>query len=117
MSQRGVAESVQWAILMPALLMLILGLVQTGIWLHGRAVAASAAATIADLRAPGDDPIAAEQAGRRVAASGGLTDVDIQISAEQGLLVVTVSGRPLSFLDFGLTTIRERAVLPVEAVR
>lgn len=117
MNQRGVAESVQWAILMPALLMLILGLIQTGIWLHGRAVAASAAATIADLRAPGDEPSAAEQAGRRVAASGGLTDVGVEIGTEQGLLVVTVTGRPLSFLDFGLTQIRERAVTPVEVAR
>ncbi len=117
MNQRGVTESVQWAILMPALLMLILGLVQTGIWLHGRAVAAAAAATIADLRVPGDDPSAAEDAGRRVAASGGLTDVGVEVGVEQGLVVVTVTGRPLSFLDFGLTQIRERAVLPAEVVR
>ena len=117
MNQRGVAESVQWAILMPALLMLILGLIQTGIWLHGRAVAASAAATIADLRAPGADPSAAEQAGRRVAASGGLTEVGVEIDTQQGLVVVTVTGRPLSFLDFGLTQIRERAVAPAEVAR
>ncbi|PFG18322.1 TadE-like protein [Propionicimonas paludicola] len=117
MNQRGVAESVQWAILMPALLMLILGLVQTGIWLHGRAVAAAAAATIADLRAPGDDPAAAEEAGRRVATTGGLTEVGIDIAVDRDLLVVTVTGRPLSFLDFGLTQIRERAVLPAEVAR
>jgi TadE-like protein. len=114
MNQRGVAESVQWAILMPALLMLILGLVQTGIWLHGRAVAAATAATIADLRVPGGDPVAAEEAGRRVAASGGLIDVAVEVHADAGLLVVTVTGRPLTFLDFGLTRIQERAVLPVE---
>lgn len=117
MNQRGVAESVQWAILMPALLMLVLGLIQTGIWLHGRAVATAAAATIADLRSPGADPSTAEQAGRRVAAGGGLTEVEVEVRAERGWYVVTVTGRPLTFLDFGLTRIRESAVVPAEVAQ
>ena len=76
-NQRGVAESTQWAMLLPILLLLVLGLVQTGVWLYSRTVAAQAAAAVADLRATGpaaDD--AARQAGpadrhRRRPGAGG----------------------------------------------
>ena len=43
MSERGLADSLQWAVLVPALLGLVLGTIQTGIWLHGRTVASDAA--------------------------------------------------------------------------
>ncbi|WP_415153283.1 TadE/TadG family type IV pilus assembly protein, partial [Propionicimonas sp.] len=44
------AESTQWTVLLPTLLLLVLGLVQVGVWLYSRTVAAQAAATVADLR-------------------------------------------------------------------
>ena len=117
MNQRGVAESTQWAILLPTVLLLVLGLVQTGVWLYSRTVAAQAAAAVADLRAIGpaaDD--AARQAGRRIAASGGLEQVEISVTSDAGHLVVTVTGRAPVFFDFGQGRITERAVLPVEQV-
>ena len=117
MNQRGVAESTQWAILMPTLLLLVLGLVQVGVWLYSRTVAAQAAATVADLRATGpaaDD--AAREAGRHVALAGGLQQVQVSVDAEGGHLVVTVSGRAPLFLDVGQGAISERAVLPLEEV-
>ncbi len=117
MNQRGVAESTQWAVLLPVLLLLVLGLVQTGVWLYSRTVAAQAAAAVADLRATGPAAdSAAREAGRRVAGAGGLEQVEISESTEAGHLVVTVSGRAPVFFDLGQGRIVERAVLPVEAV-
>jgi hypothetical protein len=116
-NQRGVAESTQWAILLPTVLLLVLGLVQMGVWLFSRTVAAQAAATVADLRAagPGVDA-AAREAGHRVAARGGLEHVQISVDAVGGHLVVTVSGRAPLFFDVGQGRIEERAVLPLEEV-
>jgi hypothetical protein len=34
--ERGLSESVQWAVLWPALMLLTLGIIQAGIFLHGR---------------------------------------------------------------------------------
>ncbi len=117
MNQRGVAESTQWAILLPVLLLLVLGLVQLGVWLHSRTVASQAAAVAADLRATGPAAeAAARQAGRRVAAQGGLEQVEITLAAEEGHLVVTVSGRAPLFFDIGQGLVIERAVLPLEQV-
>jgi hypothetical protein len=34
--ERGLSESVQWAVLWPALMLVTLGIIQAGIFLHGR---------------------------------------------------------------------------------
>jgi hypothetical protein len=115
--QRGVAESTQWAILLPALLLLVLGMVQLGVWLYSRTVASQAAAVTADLRVVGPTAdSSARSAGERVATQGGLQDVQIGVAAEDGHLVVTVSGRAPVFFDLGQGLIVERAVLPLEQV-
>jgi Flp pilus assembly protein TadG len=115
MNQRGVSESTQWAVLTPVLLMLILGLVQLGVWLHARNVASQAAATVADLQASGSTDSYA--AGRRVATNGGLTQISITSDVSQGLTVVTVRGRAPLFFDLGQGQIAESAVLPLEQWR
>jgi hypothetical protein len=114
-NQRGFSESTQWAVLTPAVLLVVLGLVQVGVWLHARTVAGQAAATVADLQAAGATD--AKSAGERVAAAGGLEEVQITTSINADLLVVTVSGRAPVFFDMGQGHIVEQAVLPVEALR
>jgi hypothetical protein len=115
MNQRGISESTQWALLTPLVMLLTLGLVQLGVWLHARTVAGDAAATVADLMAI-DDP-GAGSAGERVATTGGLQEVTISSSRDAGLVVVTVSGRVPIFFDLGQGRITERAVVPMEQVR
>jgi hypothetical protein len=112
-----VSESTQWAILLPALLLLILGMVQLGVWLYSRTVASQAAAAIADLRATGPAAEgAARLAGERIAARGGLQQVEITVTADGDHLVVTVSGRAPLFFDVGQGLVVEHAVLPLERV-
>jgi hypothetical protein len=115
MNQRGISESTQWALLTPLVMLLTLGLVQLGVWLHARTVAGDAAATVADLTAVGDPD--AGGAGERIAGAGGLQDVAITSAQDAGLVVVTVSGRVPIFFDLGQGRIAERAVVPMEHVR
>jgi hypothetical protein len=102
-------------LLTPLVMLLTLGLVQLGVWLHARTVAGDAAATVADLMAVGDP--AAGSAGERIAGAGGRNEVAITSTRNGGLVVVTVSGRVPLFFDLGQGRIAERAVLPVEQVR
>ena len=115
MNQRGISESTQWALLTPLVMLLTLGLVQLGVWLHARTVAGDAAATVADLMAVGDPD--AGSAGKRIAGAGGLQDVAIASARDGELMVVTVSGRVPIFFDLGHGRIAERAVVPMEQVR
>lgn len=115
MTQRGISESTQWALLTPLVMLLTLGLVQLGVWLHARTVASDAAATVADLMAAGDP--AAAGAGQRIASGGGLQQVTVTSTRDGELAVVTVTGRVPIFFDLGQGRIAERAVLPVEQVR
>ncbi len=117
MNERGLSESTQWAILVPVLMALVLGLVQLGVWLYSRAVASEAASAVADLRSSGTRHAgAAREAGERIAASGGLTDVQISVEATAESLAVTVTGRAPLFFDLGQGLIVEKAVLPMERV-
>ncbi len=47
--ERGMTESVQIALIWPLLLLVTLGVIQAGIWIHGRQVALRAAVTAADV--------------------------------------------------------------------
>ncbi len=117
MNERGLSESTQWAMVVPAALGLVLGLVQTGVWLHARSVASQAAAAAADLRAAGPDLTAqAEATAGDVAARGGLSDVVVETTQDSTTVTVTVTGSAPVFLDLGLGRITERVVLPLERV-
>jgi Flp pilus assembly protein TadG len=114
-SERGLAESTQWALVLPTLLALILGLVQLGIWLHGRTVAAEAASAAADLRAAGPAAAAeAERVARAIATRGGLLDVAVTTVQGPTTVTVTVAGRVPALLDLGHGPVAEHAVLPLE---
>ena len=47
-SDRGVSESVQYALIWPVLMLATLGIIQSGIWLYSRNVALRAAIAAAD---------------------------------------------------------------------
>lgn len=110
-------ESVQWALIWPLLLLVTLGVIQAGLWIHGRQVALRAASAAADV-ASGRDGSAggAQDLAGKIARSAGLdaVDVDVQISATQ--VRVVVSGRMPALLDLPLGRIRESAAAPRELV-
>jgi Flp pilus assembly protein TadG len=110
-NERGLAESTQWAVILPTLLAVMLGLVQTGVWLHGRTVATQAAGAAADAAAMG---LAMEPAAVSIAAQGGLTDIAVRTSRSAGAVTVTVTGRVPTFLDVGQGQVSGQAIVPLE---
>ncbi len=117
MSERGVSESTQWALLIPVLMLVVLGTIQAGIWLHARTVVTQAAGAAAEQVAwsRGSDGDAAAMA-RRIAGSGGLAGAQVQIERTAGNVRVTVSARPALILDLGFGPVTEHVLMPLEQV-
>ncbi|MEL4504766.1 TadE/TadG family type IV pilus assembly protein [Luteococcus sp. H138] len=113
--ERGLSESVQWAVLMPLVLLAILGLIQSGIWLHGRSAAANAALAGAEAQALHHAAGGTgERVAREVAEGAGLLDVRVAVAAGPQEVSVEVTGRVDTFFVIGTTQVRSRAVMPQE---
>lgn len=115
--ERGVTESAQYALIWPVLLLVTLGIIQAGIWIHGHHVANRAANAAADV-ASGSYGSAAEakQIATGIAHSGGLQSVSVSVSKTAAQVEVTVAGRTPTMLDLPLGQITETASAPVERV-
>ena len=115
--ERGITESAQFALIWPLLLLVSLGIIQAGIWIHGHNVANRAAHAAADA-ASGSYGSSAEarQIAEGIARSGGLTDVVVQVSTSATVAEVAVTGSAPSLLDLPLGRIHETASAPVERV-
>lgn len=115
--ERGLSDSVQWAILVPVILLTVLGLIQVGIWMQGRSVASNAAIAGAEEAALlGSSSASAREVARKVADDGGLKDVRVDLEVRTTTVRTTVTGRVPSFFDLGLATVEEGATRPLERV-
>lgn len=111
------SDSVQWAILTPAILLTVLGLIQVGIWMHGRTVASNAAIAGAEEASMlGATPARARTVAQIVAADGGLKDVRVTVARTATTARVTVRGRTPSFVNLGQEAVEGGATRPVERV-
>ena len=116
-SERGVSESVQYALIWPVLMLATLGIIQSGIWLHGRNVAQRAATAAADTArgtygTSGD----AEAIARDIAHSGGLQQISVEVRRSSTVVTVVVHAQAALILDLGLGSLSETASAPVERV-
>lgn len=115
--QRGLSESVQYAVIFPVLMLVTLGIIQAGIWLHGQNVAARAAAAAADAaRGSYGDTGQAREIAADLATAGGLKDTTVDVAKGATAVDVTVSGRAPLIFDVGLGRISESASAPLEQV-
>jgi Flp pilus assembly protein TadG len=115
--ERGLSESVQWAILWPVLMLLTLGIIQAGIFLHGRNVAQRAATAAADAaRGSYGNGVDAEHLGESIASSGGLRNISVRVQRTGTTATADVSAYPPMIFDLGLGRIHETAVAPLERV-
>ena len=117
-NERGFSESVQWAMILPLVMVLLLGAIQVGMLWHGRntvrhAAAAAAEAESAYAPAPGSG----QQSATQIAAAGGITAVTVMVARSQGWVEVEVSGAVPVLIDLGMGHVTERASAPLEAVR
>jgi Flp pilus assembly protein TadG len=115
--QRGLSSSTQLAVVFPLLMLLTLGIVQAGLWLHARNVAQRAATAAVDV-ARGSYGTAGdgEQRARELAGAAGLTDVVVHVDRGPQRVTAQVSAHATLVLDLGLGGIRETASGPRERV-
>jgi Flp pilus assembly protein TadG len=115
--ERGLSESVQWAVLWPALMLVTLGIIQAGIFLHGRNVAQRAATAAVDA-ARGSYGIAAdaEHLAANIASSGGLKNVSVRVQRTATTVNVDISANAPMIFDLSLGRINETATAPLERV-
>lgn len=111
--ERGLSESVQWAVLVPLVLLCLVGVIQGGIWWHGRIAAQEAAAGGADAAAIAG-PAAAEAAARRIAQTADLRSVQVAVLDRGVSWEVVVTGRAQVVLDIGVGGVTGRAVAAKE---
>jgi hypothetical protein len=116
-NQRGLSESIQLAVVWPVLMLLTLGIIQAGIWLHARNVAERAATAVVDVaRGVDGSSGSAEELGDDLARAGGLTDVSVTVVRGPTQVSARVSGTAPLILDLGLGGISETAAAPLERV-
>jgi Flp pilus assembly protein TadG len=115
--ERGLSESVQWAILWPLLMLLTLGIIQAGIFLHGRNVAQRAATAAVDAaRGSYGTTSDAQHLAEAIASSGGLEHISVRIQRTATSASAAVSGNAPMIFDMGLGRITETATAPLERV-
>lgn len=112
---RGLSQSVQWALLTPLIVLMISGIVQAAVVLQAQQVARSAAMAGAEAEAWFDSPAGSgADVAHQTATDSGLKDVTVTVSRNAGVATVTVSGSADLFLDFGQGRISRTAVMPLE---
>ena len=116
-NERGLSQSVQYAVIFPTLMLSTLGIIQAGVWIHGRNVVARSAASAADVaRGSAGSAADAHQSALRLATAGGLENVQVRVSRGAARVDVTVTAQAPLIFDVGLGRISETASAPVERV-
>jgi Flp pilus assembly protein TadG len=115
--ERGVTESVQIALIWPLLLLVTLGVIQAGLWVHGRQAALRAAiAAVDEASGSAGSSAAARDLATDIASSAGLNAVAVDVETSGTTVRVVVSGTTPSILDLPLGRITESAAAPRELV-
>lgn len=115
--ERGLTESIQLAVIWPLLMLVTLGVIQTGLWLHGRNVAQRAATAATDVaRGSYGDAAEARNLATSLAQAGGLKQVKVDLSIGVQDVSVTVSAAAPTMLHVGLGRIAGTASAPRERV-
>jgi len=113
--ERGLSESVQWAVLGAALIGCLLALIDAALWLHGRSVAVAAAidgaSAASSWHASTSD---GEAAARATAANGGLTGVSVTVLLQAGRIDVTIDAKVPSFIGWATPDVHAHATRPKE---
>ena len=114
--ERGLSESTQWAVLFSLLMLLTLGIIQGGIYLHGRNVAQRAATAAVDAaRGSFGSTTEAQQIAQGIAQSGGLDGVAVRINRGGTIVTADVTGTAPAILDIA-SRVHETASAPLERV-
>jgi Flp pilus assembly protein TadG len=115
--ERGLSESVQWAVLWPVLMLMTLGIIQAGIFLHGRNVAQRAATAAVDTARGSYGSVAdAQLLATNIANSGGLKNISVRVQRTGMAVTADVSASAPMIFNLRLGRINETATAPLERV-
>lgn len=114
--ERGLSDSIQWALLAPLIVLLVLGAVESAIVLQARTCVAHAALAGAEAQAVAGSPGsgAAQQAATDVTSASGLRNVTVTSGQGGGQVSVTVTAHVDLPIDLGFGAVRASATIPVE---
>lgn len=116
-NERGLSESVQFAVVWPLLVLVTLGIIQAGLWLHGRNVAQRAAVAAVDVaRGSYGTADEARRRAQSLAAAGGLNGVVIRLDVGGAEVRATVTADAPTIFDIGAGRLNETAAAPRERV-
>lgn len=117
-SDRG-SSTVEVAVLMPLMMLLLMAVVQTGLWFHTRAVMATAANKGLDAARieGGTDTDGRAAANEFLQHSGALNERSIDVSRSTDTVTVTVSGRVVSLVFGAPLPISVNVEAPLEQVQ
>lgn len=116
-SQRGMSESVQWAVLGVALMTTLLGMTEAALVLHGRSVAVGAALAGSAAQA---ELLASSDAGRKIASeralSGGLVAVEVAVFWAPDSVTVRVDADVPTFIGWISPRVQAESTRPLEGL-
>jgi hypothetical protein len=98
-------------------MLVTLGIIQAGIFLHGRNVAQRAATAAVDTaRGSYGTPADAQHLAETIASSGGLRNISVRVQRTGTTVSAEVSAHAPMIFDLNLGRINETATAPVERV-
>lgn len=113
--ERGLSESVQWALLAPVFVLSLLALIEGVLWLNARTVVTEAAfAGVEAQAAYGSSGDVATDVASRVVESGGLSDPQVVLSGDSEWVRVEVTARTVGFVGWFPETVTALAERPRE---
>lgn len=111
------SDSVQWTMLTPLLLTLVLGIIQVGLWGYAHIVVVNAAAAAAEEAAPaGASTSAGVPAAMAIAQKAGLVNLTVDVRLQGTDVVARVSGRMPGLIDVGITKVESQITRAKERV-
>ena len=115
--ERGLSQSVQYAVILPTLMLTSLGIIQAGLWIHGHDVAIRSANGATDVaRGSYGTSSDARALAMKLAEAGGLQDVQVDVTRGAARVDVTVTAKAPLIFEVGLGRISETASAPLERV-
>lgn len=117
--ERGLSESLQWTLLAPLVVLVIVGAIEAALVLQARAVVAQAALAGAEAQAvagSGDSGASgsADAAARAVARGAGLSRLQVSTTTSDAAVRVVVQAHVNLPIDLGFGAIQSAATVPVE---
>lgn len=115
--QRGLSDSVQWAVIAPVVMLLLLGAIQVSVWYSGRTAAQQIAmATAESVALTGADASEAHALAQQMAGRHGLIDLELEVEIGTDEVRVGLNAKVQTILPL-VSQVSAEAYRPLEPRR